>query len=71
MWGGDMANSWDELKASGAILAPGKRKSKPKVETVKAMKEPLKCANCGKPVAIKILDHCKCSIWEVGKRKDM
>lgn len=27
----------------------------------------LTCTNCGKVVAISSLDHCRCSIWEVGK----
>lgn len=65
-----MAQTWEELKAAGAILEPGKRRSKPKVEKTEEIKEPMKCANCGKPVAIKILDHCQCSIWVVGKRKE-
>lgn len=32
-------------------------------------REPVYCSNCDKRVAQDILDHCKCSIWDVGKQK--
>lgn len=58
---------WDDAKYKDAILAKGQRRARKPNEPQPMNRTILKCTNCSLPVAINILPHCICSIWDRGK----
>lgn len=66
-----MAKSWDDPSYKDATLKKGQRRQAPsKVEASIETKpfEPT-CSNCGQPIYSRAPVHCRCSIWDVGKRR--
>ena len=64
-----VGKAWDDPALKGAILTKGQRRPRTaKPVAVVAEVTPMLCTNCRAPIGVRFDNHCRCSIWEVGKR---
>lgn len=63
-----MVKSWQDPTFTDSLVKKGHRRPKPAPAAMRVRKQMI-CTNCLKPVAYKEKQHCRCVIWDVGKRK--
>lgn len=58
---------WTDPTFKDSVLGKGQRQPTYKKAVEIPLKESLKCANCKLPFSPMYVEHCRCSIWMVGR----